>query len=329
MLAAVYIAHLLGIVVHGGTYLLTLAAVALAIGLTMNVVLVNIALRPIRALERTARQVWGGDRDARVPNSWLADRATAQVGNTFNLLLDRFAADRVRIQALVAEIIRTGDKERAVVARKLHESIAQNMAALVYQISAARHTSAHTPLNPFSNTAPSASLPPSLTAELDAMHVAATNILQEIRSLAHTVHPRVLDDLGLLAALRTMAHRIQEWNAVKIHIDLIEGTPTDVRAIPPKIVAALYHVVQESVHNALRHARPANITLTLEVFLQNATIRIADDGAGFDLTAATRQNPGIGLFTMQERIALADGELEVTSTPGQGTSVYACVPLPA
>jgi signal transduction histidine kinase len=86
-------------------------------------------------------------------------------------------------------------------------------------------------------------------------------------------------------------------------------------------------VAQEAVRNATRHASPRRVDVVLRLLGREAKLEVHDDGAGFDLADAERRRPGMGLFTMRERVALVDGEFEVRTAPGNGTTVMASIPL--
>ncbi|MBK5186732.1 MAG: hypothetical protein JJD97_00725 [Gemmatimonadaceae bacterium] len=110
--------------------------IALALSMALNVALVVVALRPLRALEHTAAEVWRGNTAARVPFSLLADRDMARVGHTLNLLVGALVEDRMRSRELAAFVISQAELEQARIAHELHESAAQRLAAQVMQISA-------------------------------------------------------------------------------------------------------------------------------------------------------------------------------------------------
>src|SRR5512133_3848330 len=114
-----------GVAVHG----LVVLAGALLVGVALDFVLVWLALRPLHELEAVADRVWRGDLDARVVPSLIADRSTARLGGTVNRLLDGLAHDRARMRELVAETIKAADGERSRIARELHDSTAQTLAA--------------------------------------------------------------------------------------------------------------------------------------------------------------------------------------------------------
>lgn len=115
---------------------------ALIASTAVTITLVLIALRPLRALEHAAAEVWRGNTSARVPYSLLADRDMARVGHTINLLVDTLVQESTRSRELTALVISQAESEQARIAYELHESAAQRIAAQVMQLSAiARDTS--------------------------------------------------------------------------------------------------------------------------------------------------------------------------------------------
>ena len=174
--------------------------IALGLGLAVNAILVYIALRPLKELEQTARRVWSGELDARVPASMVADAGIQRVGNTINILLDGLNADRTRLRALANQVIQAGDRERASLARELHDSTAQTLAALLLELSVLAGEN----------------MDPRLEQRITRVRSIVTDVLDEVRMLAHTVHPRVLDDLGLAAALQLLARESVERGTVQV-----------------------------------------------------------------------------------------------------------------
>jgi signal transduction histidine kinase len=293
---------------HGsGRVVADVLIVALVVTLVINLVLVHVALRPIKALEDTAARVWRGDLEARVPPSLVADRNMARVGGTLNLLLDGLMADRARMRRLASQVIEAQDAERARIARELHDSTAQTLTAIVLQLSAATRDSRD----------------PALADRLEQIKGMAGTALEEVRTLSHTVHPRVLDDLGLVAALRWLARRTPEELGLHVTVE----TRGDVASIPPAAASVLYRVAQEALTNVVRHAEASSVSIIVKVDADGAALEVVDNGRGFAVDEAEARRPGMGLFSMRERVALVDGRLEVTSTPGTGTRVAAFIPL--
>ena len=300
---------------------LTVVIVAYLVALLLNTGLVMLAVRPLRVLEKTVDTIWHGDLDARVPTSLLADRHVTRVARMFNILLDGLVADRARTRRLATEIIDAGDRERAAISRELHDSAAQSLAALAMQLSVAARSIDDAP-------------PDMLRERIEGARTLANSTLEEIRMLAHTMHPRVLDDLGLIAALKRLARETTDRSAsyattgrdsaIVVDVTAMEGSD---EALPAPVKSVLYRVAQEAVRNARRHAAPKHVAIRLEAGAKSVTLEVTDDGRGFDPAAKQRDQTGIGLFTMRERVALVDGEFRVSSRPGGGTSVVASVPL--
>jgi signal transduction histidine kinase len=205
------------------------------------------------------------------------------------------------------QVIRAQDAERARIARELHDSTAQTLAALALQLSAAARDCAD----------------PACAVRLEEIKALATDALEEVRTLSHTVYPRVLDDLGLPAALGWLARRTREQRGLQVEVDA-DVSP---ESLSPVAAAALYRVAQESLLNAAKHAAPSSVRIALDVEEGSARLEIDDDGTGFDVAEAESRRPGMGLFSMRERIALVHGRLEIDSAPGRGTRVTATVPL--
>jgi len=282
-----------------------LLGVAAAV-VALHLVLVLVALRPIRDLENAASRVWRGDFGARVARSAFADRDVVRVGAMFNTLLDGLVSDRAKMRALATEVIAVGDRERAALARELHDSTAQRMAALLMQLSAAARDARD----------------PALAARLEAARDAAAELTEEVRLLSHTLHPRVLDDLGLVPALEKLARDTAAGSGIRIDVNAPRGV-----SLPHGAASVLYRVAQEAVRNAVRHAGPRRITLVVSVDESTARLQVRDDGAGFDLAAADRRRGGMGLLSMRERVALVDGQLHIATAPGSGTTLVATVPM--
>jgi signal transduction histidine kinase len=302
---------------------LTVVIIAFVAALLLNTGLVMLAVRPLRVLEKTVDTIWHGDLGARVPVSLLADRHVTRVARMFNILLDGLLSDRARMRRLATEVISAADRERAAISRELHDSAAQSLAALVMQLGVAARSDDDVPREV-------------LRERVENARTLATNTLEEVRLLAHTMHPRVLDDLGLVAALRRLARETTDHLAgsadsgdapddARVTVEVVaDGSDA---AIPATAASVLYRVAQEAVQNAHRHAAATRIEVRLRSDARSATIEIVDDGRGFDPDAARGVRSGIGLFTMRERVGLVDGQFSVTSRSGGGTSVSASVPL--
>ncbi|MEO6446158.1 MAG: ATP-binding protein [Gemmatimonadaceae bacterium] len=281
--------------------------IAILLGLTVTVGLVLVALRPLRALESTARRIWAGNLEARVPESPLADRDMARIGEALNMVLDGLISDRARMRELASTVISAGDEERARIELTLHDSTAQSLAAISWELSVLAREANDRVL------------------ESRVMHLkqVTDDALTDVQRLANSVYPRVLDDLGLAAALTQLSRQAGQLGGLDVScmVDPDAATP-----LSPSQVTALYRVAKEGVANALRHATSKRVGVILRTADGTTTLEVRDDGKGFDVPAVEHQRHCAGLFTMRERISLVGGRMEIESTPGVGTRVLAHVP---
>lgn len=279
----------------------------LSLGLTLvlNTGLVYYALRPLQVLEETARRVSQGDYAARARMPWLADRNLVRIGETLNTLIVNVTAERGRVRELAGEVVAAGERERAQIARDLHDGTAQSLSALDMVLSSVLADPSSEPLRD----------------QLEAVRDIASTSLAELRTLSHEIHPRVLDDLGLVPALENLARRAAARGGPTVSV---EARPVE---LPATVASVLYRVGFEAVHNAVRHAQATAVKVQLEVSSTRAVLRVTDDGRGFARARVPGPRHGIGLFVMEERVALVDGRLDIRSAPGSGTEVRAEVPL--
>ena len=314
-LIIVLLAWVGGYAAHAGTSadwrMLTIMTGALAVGLVVNLILVSIALRPIRDLERTATRVWAGDLETRVPRSAIADPDLAQVGGMLNFLLTALAEDRARVRTLASEVVRTGDRERARVGKELHDSVAQSLAALRYQLIAIEREATNA----------------ELADKIRAVRQSAGDVLEQVRLLSHTVHPQILDDLGLVSALRHLARTTAGGPVISVAI--APGAEARLRELSSDVAVALYRVAHEAVANTLRHSAATTIQIRVDLAGGDVVMQVEDNGNGFDTAAVERDGRAMGLFTMRERIGLLHGALEIESSPQRGTTVRVRVPVNA
>jgi signal transduction histidine kinase len=289
-------------------FAITPAVIAIVgIAAVAHAAIVLIALHPIRELESVARRVWRGDYAARVEQSAVADNEVLRVGSMFNILLDGLASDRARMRELARDVIAAGDRERSALARELHDSTAQRVAALQFELSAIGRDARD----------------PVIAERVEAARNAAEGILEELRHLSHTVHSAVLDDLGLPAALKRLARDAANGNAIDFDVDV----DVNDRRLPRNLEAALFRVAREAVYNAARHASPRRVQIQLRRGASQVVLRIQDDGKGFGVTPAMERPGGRGLAAMREHLALVDGSLAIDSAPNAGTTVTATAPL--
>ena len=284
-----------------GELLVMLAA--LAIATVVNLILVSLALSPIAELEKVARRVSRGEFTIRAARSPIADLQLANLTETINALLDSLAAERRRIQKLGTEVMLAQDTERAQLARDLHESLAQTLAGVKFQLSAAGADAADDEMR----------------NRLAAARGIIGRAMDEVRNISQSLHPRIADDLGLVAALESLASQTRARGIldVKVTADIGE-TP-----VPASVAATLFRVAQEALKNA--EMRPGTGSAGILLYSNNGTIKleVTDDAHAMDRRRRKSDNSANGLSSIRDRVALTGGLLSIASELNGGTKVTA------
>lgn len=167
-------------------------------------------------------------------------------------------------------------------------------------------------------------LPRSATKHLDVVKSRLDGIEEQLRRLAHELRPRILDDLGLVPALKFLADGIAQRSGMLVRI---ESRLTS--RVPALVETAIYRVAQEALANARRHASADRVTLRLVRESRRLRCTVVDNGVGFEPSAARggSQNEGIGLTSMCDRVEALGGTLEMRSAPGRGTQLTVIIPM--
>ena len=276
---------------------MTTALTALAAASLVNFLLVRLALRPIDKLEELAGRVTAGEFNARAVALAYADKDLLRLGDTVNSLLDSLAAERKRIQDLGAQVVRAHDDERASISRELHDSIAQTLAAVRLQVAAAAR---ETEIGEMRNT----------LAAANGMISAA---LEEIVAVSYTLHSRVAEDLGLEAALLSLARQIEDRSGTEVKVDVSQG----VQSISAETSATLFRVAEETLRELEMHR--GGKSATVSVSATDGAVRLE---VGYESDMLIMPNRRSGLAQMKDRVLLAGGKMTIENRNG-GTRVTA------
>jgi len=203
-------------------------------------------------------------------------------------------------------LILAQEEERARLARELHDDVTQRLARLA--IDAARAEQGR----------PDA--PPGET--MRQVREGLVHLSEDVHALSYRLHPSILEDLGLAEALRVECDRFHGVASIPARLELREVP----EKVPPGVAICLYRVAQEALRNVNRHARARSVEVSLRGLDGGLQLAVRDDGAGFD-PSADREKRSLGHASMRERIHLLQGEIDIESAPGQGTTIVAWVPL--
>jgi signal transduction histidine kinase len=213
-----------------------------------------------------------------------------------------------RTRSLAGRLITAQETERTRIARELHDDVSQRLATVAIGLSSLRR-----------------GLPAGcahLDDELQQYQDWAVEMADEIRNLSHELHPGVLRHAGLAAALKSVCCEVERKGGPAVSFE----APEQLEEVPPEIALCLYRVAQETLHNAAIHARARQVLVSLTYHENELELSVRDDGCGFDLAAARRRG-GLGLLSIDERVRLVGGAVELSAAPGRGTTVSVRIPF--
>ncbi len=214
------------------------------------------------------------------------------------------------LQALTARLLAIQEAGNKDLARELHDDLSQKLAALGMEVSTLLQ--------------PSARSPEALAERVHALSTRINGLAENVHAMSRRLHPAILDELGLEAALR------EECVGFSAQVGVVaEFESKDVPLqVPEDVTLCLYRVAQESLRNIAKHARATKVRVVLFGDKGVLRLRIEDIGDGFDLNEAKGKG-GLGLISMEERVRLVSGKFTIKSQAGEGTTVEVFVPLKA
>ena len=237
----------------------------------------------------------------------VADRAATVIEHA--RLFDQVRAGRERAQNLSQQLLEAQEAERRRLARELHDEIGQALTAVKLNLQGVQRAA-----------------DPAIAGRLDESVAIVDRALQQVRNLSLDLRPSMLDDLGLVSALRWYLDK-QAQRAGFVG-EFVAG-PMAIRA-PANLETACFRVAQEALTNIVRHAKAKHVRMELREAGGELSLFIRDDGVGFDVAAARQRAVGggsLGLLGMQERVVLSRGRIDIQSAAGRGTEIHVRLPL--
>jgi PAS domain S-box-containing protein len=196
------------------------------------------------------------------------------------------------------------EQERARIARELHDDINQRIAMLAVRLEQLHDD------------------PSEIQSRVQELRRVTIEISDDVQALSHELHSSKLEYLGVVAGIRSWCREFGERQKINVNFTSDMSNP----ALPFDISVCLLRVVQEAVHNAIKHSEASQIEVQLRIESDEVHLTVSDLGKGFDVDAA-RQGSGLGLTSMQERVRLVNGSIVIQSMPMKGTNIYVRVPF--
>ena len=222
-------------------------------------------------------------------------------------LYEDLVSHRDQLRALAAAVQQTREVEARRIARDLHDIAGQLLAAIHFKLEELAEA-----------------LPLQAQEHLEAVRGQLHQAEEHLRRLSHELRSPILDDLGLKPALDSLGQGVATRTGLHITVEGSLG-PRPSR----EIETVIYRGVQEGLTNVAKHARASRVWIELERQPQQIRCTVSDDGIGFEVRAALAKwgRRGIGLLSIQERVAEVGGRATITSAPGQGTELRLTIPL--
>lgn len=246
-----------------------------------------------------------------------ADRLASRVGVVLEYLKKDLqeAADRLegmqQWQQMALRILEAQEEERRRVAREIHDGPAQSMANVVMRAEFCLKLLQKDPAK--------------LRGELMTLQDLVRDSLQDTRKIIFDLRPMALDDLGIAAALKKFVANYKEQYGLPVEYQCFGSQ----KRLPQAVEVALFRIVQEGLNNIYKHANATSAVVKMEVLPEKVNLMIRDNGRGFNVNKVFKdaERKGYGLIGIRERVQLLNGELEIQSSPGKGTSLTVSISL--
>jgi two-component system sensor histidine kinase UhpB len=265
------------------------------------------AFRSLEDLSRVMATIHKGEGGSSVPAD-PSDRGLSTATEALATMLDRLEGESHAYSSLIFASI---EEERRRIGRELHDETSQSLAAALLDIDIAERG--------FGECSPE------VKERVDNARALITHCLGQIRLLVYDLRPSMLDDFGLVPALRWYVKSHLEPSGLAVETDFEDGEGR----LPADVETGLYRIAQESLANVMKHSGATRASLRLETKPGYAVVAIEDNGVGFAAGADKQRDGGhgVGLLSMRERAASLGGTLHVESSAGRGTRVHVVIPI--
>ncbi|MCL4193910.1 MAG: PAS domain-containing protein [Thermoguttaceae bacterium] len=211
------------------------------------------------------------------------------------------------LRTLAGKLLTAREAECRRLAREMHDDLTQRIAAVAVEVG---------------RLSQEPDIVPGVSLRLQAIESQLINLSSDMHALSRQLHPAILDDLGLVEALRSECDGLGRREGITVEFSATGSA----EKLSKETTLALYRIAQEGLRNIARHAGVAEASLSLAVTEQGALLSIEDEGVGFD-SARVHRRAGIGLDSMEERARLIGGDLSIRTAPGRGTLIEVWAPL--
>jgi two-component system sensor histidine kinase UhpB len=294
--------------------ILLFAGAGILLSLAINFYIVKVALRPLNALGQLAQelnQAEDSKSDHPVMSIENADPSTAHLAATLQSLFIHLQERNEELRAITERAITAQEAERKAIAQSLHDDTGQALTLLAIQ------------LDRIEERIPSEQL--DLKKQVAEARQLTSATLTELRRILSGLRPAILDDLGLVPAIRWYART----NLESAGVHVIFKAPNASVDLPSTVSTTLFRIAQEAINNIVRHAHASIATIVLKLDDRHVQLLVEDDGCGFDQDRVAQdavQVNQLGLLGVRERAQLLGGKVTIDSLPDKGSRLLAVIP---
>jgi signal transduction histidine kinase len=208
------------------------------------------------------------------------------------------------ISGMSRKLVESQEQERARIGRELHDDINQRLAMLAVELEQLKDN------------------PSDVPGRVQELLKQTIEISNDVQALSHELHSSKLEYLGAIKGMKSWCKEFSERQGIQIEFRNTEARTS----VAPEIGLCLFRVLQEALHNAVKHSGASQVDVQLREDSDDIHLVVSDSGRGFDSETAM-QSPGLGLMSMRERVRLVNGTIAVESTLGGGTTIHVRAPL--
>ena len=298
------------------------ASAGMVVSILINLWIVRTALKPLVELRQMVEEIQKSRPDdaptASIQPIELSlanpDPDTHQLAHSISSLIRQLEASNRQLRAITTRAIHAQEEERIRISHSLHDDTGQALITLMLSLERLEKR-----LSPDDQETRS---------KLVAIRQLASDSLEELRKIISDLRPSILDDLGIIPAIRWYARTHLEDAGIQLDLQI----PEEPLPLSPEIRITLFRIIQEAVNNIIRHSGAKKVSIMVSYTGNAVNLQVEDDGCGFNTTqtqAEAIQRQQWGLIGIQERLELVGGSFYVLSIPGKGTQLQISVPLSA
>ena len=287
------------------------ASIGVVISLVLNFIIIQAALRPIRDLRLIVKRIQTKQAEVAQLSLIDTDPDIYHLTLALNSLISQLESSNQQLRLLSDRAITAQEEERKRIARSLHDDTGQSLSTLIINL---ERLEKHLPKDEGE-----------LLQRLQSLRQMAQESLECLRSMIYDLRPAILDDLGLLPAIRWYARTNLEQAGIQVELNF----PAEAPDLPQALTTTLFRITQEALNNIIRHSQAKKASISLGFQDGIVTLQVEDNGLGFDPAQMSREAIQLqhwGLVGIRERIELVRGHLAIGSDSSSGTTLTVTVP---